>query len=372
MSASTPFGVVLVVGGCGFLGHHLVEEVVKRDGQQTKIAVMDVNTERNRHPAATYYAADVTARDQIQKVLEEVKPRVIFHTVSPSPFEKDRNLLEKVNVTGTQHLIDCAKAVGTVKAFVYTCSSSIIHNQRDPMVDATEELPVLYYPEQSEYYSHTKALAEDIVLGANRSGGNMLTVSIRPATLNGPGDMIITKTLAEQALTGRAKYHFGDGKNLFDICYVKNCTDAQFLAAQALIDASTAEPLPQDKRVEGEAFLVSNDEHVPFWDLQRIAAEIAQCPVKPGEIQAIPRWFMMAGAFVGEWGYWISTQGKQQPPVTRYIVNITTMERTVCIDKIKTRLGYRPRFNTREGLQKGITWYLETHAKSRAPPQQRN
>jgi sterol-4alpha-carboxylate 3-dehydrogenase (decarboxylating) len=76
------------------------------------------------------------------------------------------------------------------------------------MVEATEDLPVLFYLKQSEYYSQIKALEESIVLAANRENG-MLTASIRPAALYGPRDNMMSTNLTNQALTGRAKIQFG-------------------------------------------------------------------------------------------------------------------------------------------------------------------
>ncbi|KAF2657161.1 NAD(P)-binding protein [Lophiostoma macrostomum CBS 122681] len=308
MASAIPLGSVLVVGGCGFLGHHIVKEILRRKEDQSPIVVLDSNTQRNRQSAVTYHQLDIASYDQVLRVFAEVRPRVVFHTASPSPFERDRVLLEKVNVNGTRNLID----------------SSVIHNQRSPLVDATEELPVLHYPEQPEYYSHTKALAEEIVLAANRGAGRMLTVSIRPATLYGEGDGIITTNLCKQALSGRARFHFGHGKNLYDVAYVENCTYAQMLAAEALLRASTTDPLPKESRVEGEAFHVTDGVHVPFWGLQRLVAKIAGRPVQEEDARSVPRWLVMLAVMVAEWLYWLLTLGKKQPTVTRFSVDVVS------------------------------------------------
>jgi sterol-4alpha-carboxylate 3-dehydrogenase (decarboxylating) len=107
-------GPVLVVGGCGFLGYHIVNEVSKQVAGNPDIAVMDLNIERNQHPSASYYSIDITQRGQVTKLFEHVRPQVVFHTVSPHPFLSSQSLMEKVNVAGTKNLIDAAKAVGTV------------------------------------------------------------------------------------------------------------------------------------------------------------------------------------------------------------------------------------------------------------------
>lgn len=42
-----------------------------------------------------------------------------------------------------------------------------------------------------------------------------------------------------------------------------------------------------------------------------------------------------------------------------FAVQITTIERTTPMDKIKQRLGYRPKFTTSEGLERAVRWRLE-------------
>ncbi|EMD86074.1 hypothetical protein COCC4DRAFT_33730 [Bipolaris maydis ATCC 48331] len=347
-------GPVLIFGGCGFLGHNLVREFA-RAMPTPKIFVVDVNTERNRNPDATYLTANIIQRDEIAKIFDQVKPQVVLHTISPSPFEVNRSVLEKVNVVGTENIVECAKAIGTVRAFLYTSSSSVVHNQHDPMIEATEDWPVLFSPNQPEYYSHTKALAEKLVLAANRQNG-MLTAVIRPAALYGPGDGQMTTNVTRQALTGRANIRFGNKSYLYDTCYVENCTYAQTLIVKALIEASTSEPLPADKKIEGEAFFVTNDEHIPFWNLSRLVSELLGSPVPDEQVRSIPIWFMKTFALLSSWLYWIFSLGRKQPQLTPWVIRLLTMERTLCIDKIKTRLGYRPKFNNRQGWEKAIEW----------------
>jgi sterol-4alpha-carboxylate 3-dehydrogenase (decarboxylating) len=358
MDSETIIGPVLVIGGCGFLGHYVVNEVFKSVGGSPDVAVIDLNIEHNQHPSAAYYTIDITQRNQVVKLFEHVRPQVVFHTVSPDPFHVDRSLMEKVNVIGTQNLIDAAKQVGTVRAFVYTSSSSVVHNQRQPLIEATENLPVLVYPDQPEYYSHTKALAENIVLAANRERG-MLTASIRPASIYGPGCKSMTPNIIKQVLSGRANYRFGTGSYLFDTVYVENCTHAQVLLARALVKAATSSPLPANTKIEGEAFVVSNDEHIPFWDIQRLVADIGGRPIKDEDIRCIPIWLIMSVAFLGEWAYWIFSLGRKQPLLRVWGVRLTTMERTFCIDKAKERLGYRPKFSNREGWEKSWKCAME-------------
>ncbi|CAN9384451.1 unnamed protein product [Alternaria alternata] len=350
-------GPVLILGGCGFLGHHLVREFA-RASPTPQIVVVDANTERNRNASATYFTADILQRDKLAQIFQDVQPQVVLHTISPYPFEVNHALLEQVNVVGTQNILECTKAVGTVRALVYTSSSSVVHNQRSPMVEATEDQPVLLHPNQPEYYSHTKALAEKMVLAANRENG-LLTAVVRPAALYGAGDSIMTTNVTQQALSGRANIQFGHQSYLYDTCYVENCTYAQLLLVKALLDASSSAPLSADKKIEGEAFFVTNDEHIPFWNIARIVSELLGTPVKDDQVKCIPIWLVSMLAWMASWLYWVFSLGHRQPKLTPWVIRLLTMERTLCIDKIKTRLGYRPLFTNRQGWKKSLEWAVE-------------
>jgi sterol-4alpha-carboxylate 3-dehydrogenase (decarboxylating) len=112
MDAEIITGRVLAVGRCEFLGYYIVNEISKNVAGDLDTAVMDLNVERDQHAPVTYYSVDITQRDQATKVFEHIGPEVVFHTVSPHPFLSNQLLMEKVNVVGTQDLIDAAHAVG--------------------------------------------------------------------------------------------------------------------------------------------------------------------------------------------------------------------------------------------------------------------
>jgi sterol-4alpha-carboxylate 3-dehydrogenase (decarboxylating) len=126
------------------------------------------------------------------------------------------------------------------------------------MIGATGGLPVLFYPQQPEYYFHTKAVVESMVLAANSEKG-MLTASVRSAALYGPGDGMMSTNMTNSALKGRAKIRSGTGKYLYGSCYVESCLDAMMLLVNALLEAGTSAPLRADEKVKGEAFFVTND-----------------------------------------------------------------------------------------------------------------
>lgn len=357
MSSEQTLGSVLVVGGCGFLGHHIVS-LIRESDPAARLSVLDLQTERNRFPSVSYYDGDISSKPEVMAILERVQPRVVFHTASPHAANvRDPALFERVNVTGTRNLIECAQALGTVQAFVYTSSASVVHDNVSDLVRADETLPILRVPQQTEYYSHTKGVAEEIVLAANRKNGKMMTAALRPAGIFGEGDLVTVASIVKAAETGKYKFQMGNGKNLFDFTYVGNLAHAHVLAAKALLatDASP-ESVPEHLRVDGEAFFVTNDEPYPFWDFARAIGAAAGYPVKKEEIWVIPKSVGLAIGTLSEWIVWLVSFGKTKPMLSRNAIKFSCMTRTYCIDKAKRRLGYKPTVGMQEGIRRSGQW----------------
>lgn len=349
---------ILIVGGSGFFGQHLIQDLIDRGVQPEHIHILDVKPTNPQSPNVTFHYADISSAPDVRKVLQLVKPSVIFHTASPHPFESNRAVLERVNIDGTRNLVQLSHEIGSVAVFVYTSSSSVVHDHYHPLRRADESYPVLRFSQQPSYYSHTKAVAEDIVLSANGKDSGMLTVSLRPASMYGEGDTTQIPNLVENARAGRANMRIGSEENNFDNTYIKNLTYAEILAAEALLAASEAEAVPHDRRVQGEAFFVTDDDSYSFPAYTRLVAGFAGHPVEPAKVRTIPFWLMLLVVYAAEWVYWAVTFGKEMPFSTK-VVRMLAQERTFNIEKAKTRLGYKARFTTAEGTNRAVEWFIE-------------
>jgi sterol-4alpha-carboxylate 3-dehydrogenase (decarboxylating) len=347
-------GSVLVIGGCGFLGHHIVSQLLP----STQISVLDLRTTRNRLPSVTYYDGDITSSTAVMSVLEQAKPQVIIHTVSPVLGPGLTDLYYKVNVEGTRNLLECAGKVGFVKAFVYTSSASVVHDSVSDLINADETFPVLRMPVQTEVYSHTKGLAEDLVLAANRRYGDMLTVSLRPASIFGEGDVQMLPNMIQAYYTGKTKFQLGYNENLFDFTYVGNVAHAHILAAKKLLEAYGKKEKAEDKAcVDGEAFFITNDNPLYFWDFTRSIWKAAGDTTTKEQIWVLPRGLGLFLASLIEWIFFILFWGKREPPLTKQKVKYSCMARYYKIDKAKSRLGYRPIVNMEEAIKRSVEWF---------------
>lgn len=149
-------GNVLVIGGCGFLGHHIVD--LLHTSYKASISVIDLRTVRNRRPDADgvqYFDADITSLASLVPIFEKIKPDVVIHTASPTLAGGSRELYRKVNVEGTRCVIEACQKTN-VKALVYTSSASVISDNSTDLINADERWPVIPARSQTEYYSQTK------------------------------------------------------------------------------------------------------------------------------------------------------------------------------------------------------------------------
>ena len=402
--AATSMSPVLITGGCGFIGFHLTQHVLDAE-PSCQVHVLDIDTSRNRvdHSNVTYHTCDITSAQAVDDVVQRAKPRTTFHTASPDSMVLNGARFFDVNVTGTRNLLTSLTKLnssnnkgGTARALVFTSTSSVIHDNVSDLLDADETLPVLQPPVQKRVYTLTKATAEAEILAANRkksrsgsgsgsssTGKNddeeddnsgLLTCSLRPCTAVGEADTVCLGKMLPNAVAGRTRFQMGEGKNVYDFMYVGNLADAHILAARRLLSAWGQPPPPPSSpegkqeeknngRVDGECFNITNDERVLFWDFARKVSAAAGHPVAPQDIKVIPVWIGLLMGWVSEWVVWLRSFGnpEAQPNMSLEGCRLSTIHRTLNMEKAKRVLGYRPRVSLDEGIERGVRSWLDEH-----------
>ncbi|KAK0187974.1 C-3 sterol dehydrogenase [Armillaria mellea] len=231
--------VYLVIGGSGFLGRHIVNQLLERGDN---VSVFDIV---ERYHDVPFYSGDISEQDQVAAALQKSGTTCIIHVASPPHGLKDPSLYWKVNVDGTKAVIAAAQETG-VRKLIFTSSAGVVFNGAD-IVDIDERLPPPDKP--MDAYNDSKAHGEAAVLEANGKRG-LLTVALRPAGIFGPGDHQVMAGLYAVYEKGQTHFQIGDNTNIFDWTYVENVAYAHLLAADKLSLSAPAPPF--DELLEDE------------------------------------------------------------------------------------------------------------------------
>lgn len=192
----------------------------------------------------------------------------------------------------------------------------------------------------------------------------MLTCALRPSGIFGEKDGAVLLRMLSHGVNASPtvlKMQLGENNNLFDFTYVANAAYSHLLAAFRLraihkrVTAGQVDLLDYE-RVDGEAFLITNDEPVYFWDFTHYAWALANKVVEPDQVWELPEWLLgpiggLAEAVLGLFG--------KTPNLTRRSVRYSCMTRYYSCEKAKDRLGYSPIVHLDEGLARGVGYFLE-------------
>lgn len=198
-------------------------------------------------------------------------------------------------------------------------------------------------------------MAEIAVLAANRKPSDkFLTCSIRPSGIFGEGDSQLLPGLLQASLRGQSRFQIGENNNLFDYTYVQNVAYAHILAAAGLLETWRRQTAPLDhEKIDGEAFIITNDSPAYFWDFARAVWKEAGDTVgtDPKKVWVLPTGFALAVASIME--FILGIFGKE-PSLSTYKVRFSVMTRYFSIVKAKQRLGYQPLVSLEEGIRRGV------------------
>src|SRR4051812_37301374 len=114
----------VVTGGSGFVGRHLVEALAARGDRVRNLDLRGVDG-----APGELVTTDITDADAVRRGIEGAD--VVFHNASAVHTRQHAvSFLRKVNIDGTQHVIDACRAAG-VRKLVYVSSGSVVYEGRD-------------------------------------------------------------------------------------------------------------------------------------------------------------------------------------------------------------------------------------------------
>lgn len=222
---------ILVTGGAGFIGSHLVEHFQDSAGEIRVLDNLRTGSKENlRGLRHTFIEGSVTDRETVAKAAEGID--LVFHLAALVSVEesiaKPQETVE-INVTGLLNVIQAATAAG-VRKLVFASSAAVYGN--NPVDPKTEDM----LPEPMSPYAISKLDGEHYLRIAHDPQG-METCSIRFFNVFGPrqdpngGYAAAVPIFLQRARKNKILSIFGDGGQTRDFIYVKDIVNALVFAA---------------------------------------------------------------------------------------------------------------------------------------------
>ncbi len=221
---------ILVTGGAGFIGSHVVEVFLEKGYEVVILDDLSTGRESNLNPRAKFYKMDIRS-PEVRNIFEMEKPDYLSHhaaqmdvrrSVAQPLFDAD------VNILGSINLIECAKEFG-VKHFVYISTGGAVYGEPDyvPCDEAHPINPICQY-------GASKHTVEHYLFMYNVNYGLNYTV-LRYPNVYGPrqdphGEAGVVAIFTGKMLAGEPVVIYGDGEQTRDFVYVGDCAYANYLA----------------------------------------------------------------------------------------------------------------------------------------------
>jgi UDP-glucose 4-epimerase len=221
---------VLVTGGAGFIGSHLVDAFLDRGDQVTVVDDLSAGSAARLDERVRQHTCSVADADRLSALIEEARPALVCHLAAQIDVRTSVTSPAydaQVNIVGTVNVLEAARKAG---ARVLLCSSGgALYGREVPAPSAETEAP---YPESP--YGTAKFCAEQYAGLYNRLHGTRHAV-LRLANVYGPrqdpaGEGGVVGIFCSRALAGKPPTIYGDGTQTRDFVYVGDVVSA-FLAA---------------------------------------------------------------------------------------------------------------------------------------------
>ncbi|XP_037672071.1 short-chain dehydrogenase/reductase family 42E member 1 [Choloepus didactylus] len=349
---------VLITGGGGYVGFRLGCAL-----NQKGVHVILFDT---RRPVQTvpegmrFILGDIRHLCDVEKAFQDVDVTCVFHIASygmSGQEQLNRNLIEEVNVGGTENVLQVCRRKG-VPRLVYTSTFNVIFGGQ-VIRNGDESLPYLPLHLHPDHYSRTKSIAERKVLEASgtafeRNSGILRTCALRPAGIYGPGEQRHLPRIVGYIERGLFRFVYGDPRSLVEFVHVDNLVQAHILASEAL-------SADKGHIASGQPYFISDGRPVNNFEFFRPLVEGLGYPFPSVRL---PLSLIYCFAFLTEMVHFILGRLYNfQPFLTRTEVYKTGVTHYFSLEKARKELGYEAQpFD----LQEVVEWF-RAHGHGRNP-----
>jgi dTDP-glucose 4,6-dehydratase len=312
---------ILVTGGAGFIGSHIVDKLIESDADVTILDNLDTGKMENiaQHEQNInfhFVKGDIRNFNIVKQLVKDTD--AVFNIAAIASVQRSIEnplLVNEVNVEGTLNLLK-ASVDSNVKRFIQVSSAAVYGD--------TQTLPVRedFNPMPLSPYAVSKLAAENYALVFNKIYG-LETVCLRYFNVYGPRQAnndysgVIT-IFANALLNNQPPNVFGDGEQTRDFVFVKDVISANLLALT-------------EKNAVGEVFNIATGKSTTINKIVQILQEI-----------------------MGK---------KELKPVHQETKEGDIRHSYGSIEKARTRIGYEPKISLKEGLEELVNHMFNSFKK---------
>jgi nucleoside-diphosphate-sugar epimerase len=320
---------VLITGGTGLVGHHLVPALIERGDNVSVLTLPSEDAGWLDELGVTVWRGDICDPDSLVMAMRGV--HTVFHLAALQGHWVSMDEYYKVNVTGTENVCRAALSAG-VGRIVHVSSWTIYGLSRGWTVG--EEAAAS--PGNDPYWI-SKAQG-DLLVQRMIAQDQLPAVIVRPGTIFGVGDLLNFGRVAEK-VRDRKAIIIGSGRNALPLVYATDVVQGLLLCAD-------------DDRAEGRVFNITNDE--PLTQGQLLGAIAEELDVSPPRVH-VPYRVACGGALAAEQA--VKLTRAKHPFVTRHGVGLYGTDNRHSIARARKELGYDPRVSVRQGVHLACAWY---------------
>ncbi|MER3543763.1 MAG: UDP-glucose 4-epimerase [Chloroflexota bacterium] len=223
---------ILVTGGAGFIGSHVVDALLEAGHEVVIVDDLSTGRASNINPRARFYRMDI--RDpHLSEVFEQERFDIVNHHAAQMDVRKsvaDPLFDADVNIRGSLNLLECARKSG-VRKIVYISTGGAVYGEPEylPCDEAHPVNPICPYGASKHTVEH--------YLYMYRVLYGLAYAVLRYPNVYGPrqdpnGEAGVVAIFIGQMLAGKQPTIFGSGEQERDFVYVGDCARANLLAME--------------------------------------------------------------------------------------------------------------------------------------------
>ena len=220
---------VLVTGGAGFIGSHIVDMLIE-DGHEV-IIIDNLSTGKKEfiNKKATFYLLDINS-PQLEQIFSKEKPEYVIHQAAQVDVAlsiQDPVCDADSNILGTIRLLECCKKF-KIRKIIYASSCAVYGETNDCSIHEN------FIVQPLSFYGASRYTSELYIQLNHKFSGTPYTI-LRYANVYGPrqtpkGEGGVIAIFMQKALKGEQPVIFGDGEQTRDFVYVKDVASANLSA----------------------------------------------------------------------------------------------------------------------------------------------